>query len=957
MSATSVGQIGLDLVVNKNQFESQMAGITGMAKKAGAALAAAFGVKKLVDFGKQCLELGSDLAEVQNVVDVTFPKMTAQVDEFAKSAAQSFGLSETMAKQYTGTFGAMAKAFGFTEKQAYDMDSTLTGLAGDVASFYNISQDEAYTKLKSVFTGETESLKDLGVVMTQTALDSYAMANGFGKTTSAMSEAEKVALRYQFVQDKLSAAQGDFARTSGSWANQCRVLSLQMQSLMATIGQGLINLFTPIIRVINTVIGKLATLANAFKSFTELITGNKSGGSDSSGVAAVAGAADDAGTGLENASDSASNLASNTDKVGQAAQNAAKKMKALMGFDKVNKLDSQSDSSSGSSSSSSTGAGGTGALGSAVDFGNLAEGDTVLDKTSKSAEKLAKLLKKLWKPFQDAWKAEGKKTLDAVDYAFRSIGKLAKSVGKSLVSVWTNGTGTKMLTTMLQIGQNVLKTIGNIATQLDKAWNKNNVGTGIIQAIANIYQTILNVINRITSATAKWSKNLDFYPLLSSIKGLYESIAPLIEKIGNLVADIYEKIVLPLLKWVIETGLPTLINVLTGVFDFLGEHQWIIEAIGAALVGAFAAEKIVPAISTIITAFSGLMEFTTGLIALFTGSGGLLGGIQAIITAMGGPWTIAIGAAVAAGILLWKNWDAIKEAATVLKDWVVEKSVALKNDVVGAFTTLKDNASGALGVLRENVKEKWNAIKSKFSEFSGWLKGIFQTGWSKSFGTLGSILNTFLGTVQRIWGNIKRVFNGIVEFITGVFSGNWKQAWNGIKEIFGGVFGSLIALAKAPLNAVIDLINGLMDKLNSGLAAIENAFSFSYDFKNPITGTRHYGHYGMSLPRVPTIPHLAQGAYVKPNTPQLAMIGDNLHQGEVVAPENKLREMAIEAVRAAGGSGVTREDLETIMNRAVMRIIAALSQMGFYLDGKKLAEAENAVKAEIDRRFNTVDIK
>lgn len=793
--------------------------------------------------------------------------------------------------------------------------------------------------------------------MTQTALDSYAMANGFGKTTSAMSEAEKVALRYQFVQDKLSAAQGDFARTSGSWANQCRVLSLQMQSLMATIGQGLINLFTPIIRVINTVIGKLATLANAFKSFTELITGNKSSGSDSSGVAAVAGAADDAGTGLENASDSASNLASNTDKVGQAAQNAAKKMKALMGFDKINKLDAQSDSSSGSSSSPSTGAGGTGALGSEVDFGNLAEGDTVLDKTSKSAQKLAELLKKLWKPFQDAWNEEGKKTLDAVDYAFRSIGKLAKSVGKSLVSVWTNGTGTKMLTTMLQIGQNVLKTIGNIATQLDKAWNKNNVGTGIIQAIANIYQTILNVINRITSATAKWSKNLDFYPLLSSIKGLYESIAPLIEKIGNLVADIYEKIVLPLLKWIIETGLPTLINVLTGVFDFLGEHQWIIDAIGAALVGAFAAEKIVPAISTIITAFSGLMEFTTGLIALFTGSGGLLGGIQAIITAMGGPWTIAIGAAVAAGVLLWKNWDAIKEAATVLKDWVVEKSVALKNDVVGAFTTLKDNASGALGVLRENVKEKWNAIKSKFSEFSGWLKGIFQTDWSKSFGTLGSILNTFLGTVQRIWGNIKRVFNGIVEFITGVFSGNWKQAWNGIKEIFRGVFGSLIALAKAPLNAVIDLINGLMNKLNSGLAAIENAFSFSYDFKNPITGTRHYGHYGMSLPRVPTIPHLAQGAYVKPNTPQLAMIGDNLHQGEVVAPENKLREMAIEAVRAAGGSGVTREDLETIMNRAVMRIIAALSQMGFYLDGKKLAEAENAVKAEIDRRFNTVDIK
>lgn len=131
-------------------------------KKIGAALAGAFAVKKIVDFGKQCLELGSDLTEVENVVDVTFPHMTAQADEFAKKAIHNFGLSETMAKQYSGTYGAMAKAFGFTEKAAYDMGTTLAGLSGDVASFYNLNQSEAYTKLKSVFTGETESLKDLG---------------------------------------------------------------------------------------------------------------------------------------------------------------------------------------------------------------------------------------------------------------------------------------------------------------------------------------------------------------------------------------------------------------------------------------------------------------------------------------------------------------------------------------------------------------------------------------------------------------------------------------------------------------------------------------------------------------------------------------------------------------------------------------------------------------------------
>lgn len=1006
MSATSVGQIGLDLVVNKNQFESQMAGITGMAKKAGAALAAAFGVKKLVDFGKQCLELGSDLAEVQNVVDVTFPKMTAQVDEFARSAAQSFGLPETMAKQYTGTFGAMAKAFGFTEKQAYDMGSTLTGLAGDVASFYNISQDEAYTKLKSVFTGETESLKDLGVVMTQTALDSYAMANGFGKTTSAMSEAEKVALRYQFVQDKLSAAQGDFARTSGSWANQCRILSLQIQSLMATIGQGLINLFTPIIRVINMVIGKLVTLANAFKSFTELITGNKSSGSDSSGVAAVAGAADDAGTGLENASDSASNLASNTDKVGQAAQNAAKKMKALMGFDKINKLDAQSDSSSGSSSSPSTGTGGTGALGSAVDFGNLAEGDTVLDKTDKKMSALIKRCQELTKLFKKGFEIGFGNSQKKID----SINESVKSIGKNLKEVFTD---TAVVNAANRCVNNIALAFGKITgstARIGLTLADNLVG-GVDKYLAKSKNYIKKRIVSMFDATGEIAKlSGDFSIALADIFDIFSS-----DDAKGITADIIQVFSDGFLgaadlaikferDFVSLFTVPIIQNTgkISGTLEnMLSRWRTVFDTLSQSVTDTFEKANEVydqyfaPFVDAITQGISDIQG--TFLDAYNTYLSPILDYLADKFSAV---WSEHIQPALD-GILelvgkLLENLGALWQNTLVpFIEWIINNIMPVLSPIIGTIGNLildllgvaGDVLSGittilggfldfCTGVFTSDFSMCWQGIeeilqgfkriaasifdfakKNILQPFIDFVKGIFQTDWSKSFGTLGSVLNTFLGTVQRIWGNIKRVFNGIVEFITGVFSGNWKQAWNGIKEIFRGVFDSLIALAKAPLNAVIDLINGLMDKLNSGLAAIENAFSFSYDFKNPITGTRHYGHYGMSLPRVPTIPHLAQGAYVKPNTPQLAMIGDNLHQGEVVAPENKLREMAIEAVRAAGGSGVTREDLETIMNRAVMRIIAALSQMGFYLDGKKLAEAENAVKAEIDRRFNTVDIK
>lgn len=222
----------------------------------------------LVEFGKESIELGSDLQEVQNVVDVTFSTMSGQVDEFAKNAAASAGLSETMAKKYTGTFGAMAKSFGFTEQEAFDMSTTLTQLTGDVASFYNLDHDEAYTKLKAVFTGETEALKELGIVMTQSALDQYAMEKGIKKTTAQMTEQEKTALRYSFVVDKLSGASGDFVRTQDSWANQTRILSLQWESFMASIGEALIEILTPSLQFLTgTVMPALNDFADWFSDF------------------------------------------------------------------------------------------------------------------------------------------------------------------------------------------------------------------------------------------------------------------------------------------------------------------------------------------------------------------------------------------------------------------------------------------------------------------------------------------------------------------------------------------------------------------------------------------------------------------------------------------------------------------------------------------------------------------
>lgn len=375
--------------------------------KLGGVIAAAFSVKALISFSKQCLDLASDLQEVQNVVDVTFGDMSDDVNAFAQSAASAFGLSETMAKKYMGTFGAMAKSFGYTTSQAEKMSEELTGMVGDVASFYNLDQDVAYTKLKAVFTGETEGLKELGVVMTQTALDQYAMENGFGKTTKAMTEQEKVSLRMAFVMDKLSAAQGDFSRTSDGWANQMRVLNLQWESLKANLGNVLITVLTPMLKSLNTLLGYLVAATAKLKEFVNTFMGVKE---------TVSGATMNIET-----------ITSGVDNLGESIENASNK--ASFGFDNLNKL---------TGAASGAGAGGLGGSSSIIanteetkkENDLLEKKESIIDKIRKKLEPLqpiisafvdgGKIIKEIvadvrehfdhiWNTLKDAWERVVKK--------------------------------------------------------------------------------------------------------------------------------------------------------------------------------------------------------------------------------------------------------------------------------------------------------------------------------------------------------------------------------------------------------------------------------------------------------------------------------------------------------------------------------------------------------------------
>lgn len=212
-------------------------------------------------FGKKAFEDASDYVENLNKLDVVFGELQSQMIEFSDTALKNFGMSKNTASEMLSLFGDMGKSMGVPLDAVAEMSTSLTGLAGDLASFKNIELDQAMTALKGVFTGEGESLKNLGVVMNDTTLSAFALEKGMKKQYSKMSQAEKVALRYQYVMEMTKDAQGDFARTADGASNQTRSFGEAMENLRITIGQKLLPIFTPVITKINDMIVKFTSVS------------------------------------------------------------------------------------------------------------------------------------------------------------------------------------------------------------------------------------------------------------------------------------------------------------------------------------------------------------------------------------------------------------------------------------------------------------------------------------------------------------------------------------------------------------------------------------------------------------------------------------------------------------------------------------------------------------------------
>ena len=419
-AATSLGK-ALDIYTASTGRASK--GTHGLASALGKMYATYWLVFRA--FGKigEAIDISSDLTEVQNVVDVTFGNMAYKVEDFAKTSIEQFGMSELALKQYSSRFQAMGSAMGINKNlissankylngqtngyialsnSMADVSLNLTKLTADMASFYNVEQKEVAEDLEAIFTGMTRPLRQYGLDLTQATLQEWALKNGLDADMKSMSQAEKTMLRYQYVLANTGAAQGDFARTANTWANQVRILKQNFQQLASVIGGVFINALKPLVSALNAAMSHIIAFAETISNALGKIFGWKyeSGGGGMT-------------TDFGDAADSADDIADST---GTAAKNIEKMQAGLSAFHELKTIDIKDNSSgSGSGGSGSGGASGGGASG-----GQWVEQESIFDTFKSDIDSLYELGEYIGKTLTDAMNSIG---WDSVYQGARDFGK------------------------------------------------------------------------------------------------------------------------------------------------------------------------------------------------------------------------------------------------------------------------------------------------------------------------------------------------------------------------------------------------------------------------------------------------------------------------------------------------------------------------------------------------------
>ena len=765
----------------------------------------ALGIGKII---KDSIQSGMDAIESDSLFDTSLGKNADSVRAWSEEMANSLGLSEYAVRKNTGTIFNMTSSMGIAEENALKMSKGIALLSEDMASFYNLSSEEAFNKLRGGITGEAEGLKALGILVDENTVKQVAYSEGIAENGAELTQQQKVLARYVAIMKQTSNAQGDLARTIDSPSNQLRMLKQQVTNL----GIAFSNFLMPILNAVLpylTALTKIVTKgAKSLATFMGLIGGD-SGASEET----------------QEISDNTSSISGGLD---DATDSAKKLKKQLAGFDEMNVLSDNSEDSAGTSSGATVG----------VDF-DLSEYDSHLDwiqgNTGDIAAKIEGIFSSLgenidwtnlltsFAKLKTAISGVAGDVWDGLKWAFENILKpLAEWTIEDAVPSFFDS----LSTALFKIGDIDYSGIGKGLQTVKKSVSPfvNNVGEGLNWFLQNVLVPI-----------ASWTVEDVIPGFLNLVSGAVDVVNQAIEDFKPVFSWFWENVLSPIADW---TG-GVIASVLSAIGDAL---KWISDN-GVAM-------AILEAIAITIGLVAAAFGIYNVAIAVATAVTGAFGAVMAVVTSPIFLVAAAIAAVIAIIIICVKYWDEIKEAAskcwegiknvwntvcdwfdtniiqpikdfftglwdgiknifTTVVDWIKDNWKALLlilvNPFAGAFKLIYDNCEGFKNIVDNVVKaiknffvNLWTSIKNIFSSVGTWFKDVFTKAWNGIKTAFSSVGSFFSG----IWDSIKKIFSKVGSTIGDAVSGAFKNAINWV------------------LDKAISLINGFIKGINFAIGII-----------------------------------------------------------------------------------------------------------------------------------------
>ncbi|MDO4649457.1 MAG: hypothetical protein Q4B26_12475 [Eubacteriales bacterium] len=923
MSKSGDGTITIDTNVNTagiqtgtRNIESSIGTLKSRVSGLGKTIAAAFTVKKIVDFGRECTNLAAAQQEAENKLETVMKQRMHATDDMIDSIKQlaseqqKLGVigdeTQLAGAQQLATFLNSTEALKTLVPAMNNLAAQQKGVnasAGDMVNIGNL--------MGKVMQGQVSALTRVGITFS----DAEEKVLKFG------TEEQKAAMLAQVITNNVGNMNAALAATP---AGQMKQLKNNLSDVMETVGMGLQNFMLPLLQVINKLVARLATLANAFKSFSELITGRKSTETAASGIAST----DSLATAADSYNDTANaieNVANATDDATKATTAAAKAAKKYLSpLDEIHKIGADtSTTSAGSGSPSATGGG----LGDAVDYGALAEGTTVLDETINKVSKLQKFLQNLFRLYKKGLVqglGEWKRKISSMQTSLESI-------KTSLIGIATDpqvvSSARRMLTSFatalgqvtgsfVRIGLTIADNlVGGIASYLEDSQDY------IAGKLSDIFDIRADIYALVGEYSVAFANVFDIFSsseaqnLTGNVIGIFSDAflgaQAVVERITR---DIATLILQPFIDN--QENIKQVLSVYVSTFESVtGTMKQAVQEVTDKFLAMYD-EHIAPFVADLtedISEITGILteNWNTYIAPIIQNTGDKVQELwDKHLSPMFDSAGECLGTIVDSISKLWKS-----VLAPCIK-WISANVLPVISPIL---STLQTSIFGFFGGVGQVV----NGILQHLSGLIKFITGVFTGDWS---GAWEGIKQMFQGFGTSFGGVIEWLKNSqlgqLISWIAGTFTSDWSNVWENVKSIFSDVFDSLIELAKGPINSVIGLINGLIEKINGRLGWIENTMKFSVGGTIPIINRRwSYTSPSLHLGRVNTIPYLAKGAVIPPNSEFMAMLGDQKAGRNLEAPESLIRQIMREELGNNTGGKSTYEVPIYLGTREIARAV------------------------------------